>query len=376
MGRLASLDALRGAAAFAVVVQHCLLSFSTFYSNWEMPAANAIPSPLTWRAIHSPLHLLFCGDEAVLLFFVLSGYVLSLQFLADRPRPPTVKYLVKRFVRLYLPYAAAVALACVLMTFGRRFEKPALSDFFFFSWSAPVSLALLRDKALLIGAEEHNHLNLVTWTLVYEMRISLVLPALAWFVRRVRTGWVLVIALAVWGGAVVAMRVTQTSVYGGSLLATASVAPLFVIGAVLAKERQGLHAAFERGGRALPPIALALALWLFIFKWMPNGDRLADDWQTFPSTIGAAALIVCALEVGSLARVFTSDPLRWLGKVSYSLYLIHLPTLLTLAYVGHRWVPVTWLVLAAIPLSLPVAAVFHRLVEVPSQRLGRRLAGA
>ena len=64
---------------------------------------------------------------------------------------------------------------------------------------------------------------------------------------------------------------------------------------------------------------------------------------------------------------------RWLGRVSYSLYLVHLPIFLALYPVLAGRVPFPAAALLLIVASLAAAAVMHRLVEAPATRLGRRL---
>ena len=73
--RLSSLDGLRGVAALIVVVHHSMLvspNLAAAYYGGEVEglAANIVT--------YSPLHLLWGGKEAVVVFFVLSGLVLVL----------------------------------------------------------------------------------------------------------------------------------------------------------------------------------------------------------------------------------------------------------------------------------------------------------
>ena len=79
------LDALRGVAALSVVVSHF-----------------ALVGPLEW-ASQSPFRVNSLGHQAVILFFILSGFVLTLQLRSSR----SISYrdfLVKRICRIYLPY--------------------------------------------------------------------------------------------------------------------------------------------------------------------------------------------------------------------------------------------------------------------------------
>ncbi len=90
------------------------------------------------------------------------------------------------------------------------------------------------------------------------------------------------------------------------------------------------------------------------------------------SGVGAAGLIVVAIGSPFARRLLEARPVLWLGKVSFSLYLVHAPILATLAFSfgDERW----WLVgIVGVPLSLLIAAGFFQLVERPSHGLARRV---
>lgn len=107
--RLTSLDGLRGLAALVVLAHHALLTMSGFSSvYWAEP----FPSWVTPFA-YTPLHALWAGQEAVLVFFVLSGAVLMVP---GCPRSPTG-------VACVLPQPPRPAL-CPRLLRGRRRPCP------------------------------------------------------------------------------------------------------------------------------------------------------------------------------------------------------------------------------------------------------------
>ena len=65
----------------------------------------------------------------------------------------------------------------------------------------------------------------------------------------------------------------------------------------------------------------------------------------------------------------------WLGKVSYSLYLIHVPLLLAAVHLTYGRAPLGVTIPAVVAASLLCAELMHRFVELPSIRLGRVLGG-
>lgn len=74
--RIYQLDALRGLAAFSVVIGHCLGVFPFIAADGYEKDIIPIISILTY----SPLHLFWAAHEAVVLFFVLSGFIVSSLF--------------------------------------------------------------------------------------------------------------------------------------------------------------------------------------------------------------------------------------------------------------------------------------------------------
>jgi len=88
----------------------------------------------------------------------------------------------------------------------------------------------------------------------------------------------------------------------------------------------------------------------------------------------ASVLIVAFLLGNRHAASALETPVpAWLGRVSYSLYLIHLP-ILTAAIHGLGPVLPLWAIMAiAVPTALIAAELFYRAVEAPSMRLGKRL---
>ena len=95
----------------------------------------------------------------------------------------------------------------------------------------------------------------------------------------------------------------------------------------------------------------------------------------YTCTLGAALLMALAIGSPRARRVLEVPPLLWLGRVSYSLYLIHVPVLLVTVHGLHGLLPLEALLLLAIPLALLAAEAMNRWVEQPSIALARRLPG-
>jgi peptidoglycan/LPS O-acetylase OafA/YrhL len=100
------------------------------------------------------------------------------------------------------------------------------------------------------------------------------------------------------------------------------------------------------------------------------GDYLWDWVVTF----AVSGLIACSIGIAPLARYLQKPPLAFLGKISYSLYLLHVIVLLSVIhFAGVRFGATVSLILTAV-LIVPVSYMSYVFLERPGIRLGRLLA--
>jgi peptidoglycan/LPS O-acetylase OafA/YrhL len=142
----------------------------------------------------------------------------------------------------------------------------------------------------------------------------------------------------------------------------------FVLGALLAQNAERVRAALARWPAMGRAVFLGAGL---VLTWGPS-----QHFHNIVSALGACIVIAAALSPGRIERFLMLPSLRWLGKISYSLYLVHVPVLLTVYYLARDRVPLPIIALAAVPLALLAAAAFHRLIEAPAMRLGHTLTRA
>lgn len=362
--RLRSLDGLRGLAALVVVVHHCLLTSDAFFLP-QIGLTGGGGGAWAWWLLHSPVRLVWAGAEAVLVFFVLSGFVL--QVLVSRASFSWVSYYPSRMARLYLPAWAAVVLALLVGEFLVG-ALPAASSQWLRQHSGDPAASQLPGQLLLLV--DLGGVNGPLWSIRWEVVYSLALPLTALGVVAARRRPLLA-AVALLGVAMVG------AVTGWSALLYL---PVFCLGALMASHHErlrGVARSAERYPLAWPACAVAAVLLL-------TGRWLLDPWLDGPvssalvgAQVAGAALVVLLFVHWPAARSVGEVPvLQWLGTVSFSLYLVHEPVLVVIASaLGERW-SVPLLLVLAVPASLVTAAVFHRLVEAPSHRfaqwLGRR----
>lgn len=344
--RFASLDGLRGLAAVVVVFHHTALAVPALLAATKDGTGN---SGWVWWLTNTPLHIVWAGTEAVFIFFVLSGFVLTLPFLRSETSPWGAYYR-KRLLRLYLPVWGAIVFALVLWAlFGRSSTTGN-------SWvdahaARPTLLSLFGDLTLL----SPSLLDGTLWSLKWEVAFSLLLPiyVAAAVVGRKLGGWTFLVPPALVFAGVLAHSDALTYL------------PMFLLGSLLATGGRASSAA-----KSLPkPIRLPLGVVTIALLtqgwWAPSGEAIG----TALAVVGAALTLLIFLGLPTARRIAEHRITQGLGRWSYSLYLVHLPVVITL--VGVAAVPLPALPPLALALSLCCAAVFHRLVESPAQALAR-----
>jgi peptidoglycan/LPS O-acetylase OafA/YrhL len=359
--RIGQLDSLRGVAALTVVIGHFTNIFPQKFAGTNF----------WWNLVTStPLSCVMAGHQAVIFFFVLSGFVLSIPFY--QRSVPYTPWIIKRCCRIYLPYYGAMLLAMLLVAYCAATPIPSLGEWFNQSFQEPVSGQAVLNHLLLIGSFANWEFNPVVWSLVMEMRISLLFPLLMMLVTRVRW-WQSLVAVYVAGnlGFVLLQRVLP---WQNDYALTLIYVPEFVVGALLARYRRELVAWYRtvRWPAKAAAIAAAICLYTYPHWFLPQIHRLhLRPLNDFVTTLGVVVFIVFSLASISLSSVLLSRPLVALGKASYSLYLVHTVCLLTAIHLLFGRVPL-WGILVIAGLWVAIATgTFYFVLERPSIELGR-----
>lgn len=363
--RLVELDGVRGLACVAVLIHHTLLTTQALSEIGAHPGAPT-SGPLSWALTRTPLHLLWGGYEAVLVFFVLSGislvYPVARRYRQGRPTS-WAAYYPQRLIRLYAPFAAATALTAVCLLVAPRPEGAALSDWVMIHETDASPRAIAKDLLLM---RVYSFRNNPLWTLRYEIIFSLVLPlviAAVALAARLRLSLPLLAAL---------LLLAREGTLEGSFFL-----PVFAVGAVIGWHWGRTPTPLQRTGWATP--AACLALVAIMLPWYLSPLHATSRWWATPAVIAAvAALLTLIVRFGACGSVLRSAPVQWLGRLSFSLYLVHDPVILTLRHLTADHSPAMTLV-AAPPLAFLVAIGFQRVIEQPAHRLsrsvGRRIEG-
>lgn len=365
---LGFLDGLRGLAALYVLIFHArwLLweGFTEGYS--KHPALYTLPA----RLVAYGSLLFYYGHQAVIFFFVLSGFVIHLRTARALKADPvgarfgTLRYLWRRARRVYPVLLLTIAVTFVLDSIGRGagfsvYEGRTLYGLIndvrpAFDWGR-----LLNIAALIPGAPEWGS-NIPLWSLRLEWAFYLAYPLLWPVVRRTFGGAM----LAVIGAC--ALSFVPSLWPFEALRLTAALLIVWWMGAVLAEIEAG-RSRLRYGQVAWLAILLPV-LPFSVEPFVRMNDTLRDVLWGLAFTGLLAALLAWRNRGGSLRLL---ERLRPLGDFSYTLYAIHFPILFLLSGwliacspdgtlpMGYEWVAV------GIGLCLAVAFGSHWLAERP-----------
>jgi peptidoglycan/LPS O-acetylase OafA/YrhL len=357
---------MRGVAALIVCLSHFGVIFlpnttSLDAKNWGV-GEHAIEM--------SVANILINGHFAVCLFFVLSGYVLSQGFMVDGDPARIWKAAAKRYPRLMLPALASVLFAwAALKTGSSHFAAviPLTGRHIDGSDTTTISFgsAVIQGAYGVFFSGEFS-LNGILWTIRTEFYGSFLVFGLLLAFGRSSWRW------AGYGAAIVLLYSTYYMAF-----------PIGVaIAALTARERPG----------GAPLLALAIAGIGLILASYPNYSAregiwivplvvFGEDARLISRILGAACLLLAAT-LSPAARSIDHPISRFLGRISYSVYLIHYTILSSLTCGLVLWLAPVMGYLPAIgaafaitmPAVVLAAYAFTRLIDEPATRLADRFA--
>ena len=382
--RVRYLDGLRGIAAVAVVLFHFLYFF--------LPAAifGSGPGKLGSAEIgwlhDSLLYGLVSGSFAVSVFFVLSGFVLGLPYCLNRERQTLFRSVYRRYPRLALPILATNLLYGLLMATnlisaqlvatasaitGTLSEGNSLGQ--------PVHwLELIRFSLWDVFSHIHYEVNPVLWTMHIEMIGSLlVFGLLLLFGRSAKRWWAygLLGLIGLWRyplflSFLLGLLLCEAYILNrlGWLKSPVIQIPLLLLVFYLA---------------AIPTHPFSFYTqtttysWVASLTWLPIENR---RWLVL--VIAAAALIAIILQNQWLQRILQNRLAIFLGRISFSLYLVHMAVVSTVCTQLFLWLGNDGDYLGAaiisfaigFPVCLGVAWFVTRWIDEPAIRFSRNFA--
>jgi peptidoglycan/LPS O-acetylase OafA/YrhL len=353
--KLRQFDSLRGLAALVVVICHIHVGFNMHNATF------GFSDIVAW--VVNPTHTFFFGEVAVYLFFVLSGFVLSVGYFKSFERAYLYKLVAKRIPRLFLPVLATSFLYWLALRYNLLYHQPVIdinhSTWFARFWNQEYSLSelvinctyglfILNDRTICLN------INSVLWTMPIEFVYSYILFVALFFVKNKRSVLIYDTLL------LISVFTLDSHFYLLAFGLGLNIAYLYTHG------RFALSKWWSFGFVA---VAMVLATNVFGHFW---GKELF-----FAS--GSACIVFVFAFNDDWAANFSSPFLVYLGKISFSLYLIHLLILATLSsrlyvFLYHVWgygFEVTYAITFAFSLlvSFLSAILVYSWIEKPSLKL-------
>jgi peptidoglycan/LPS O-acetylase OafA/YrhL len=324
------LDSIRGLAALSVVFCHLLWAFYP-YMNSRDSTVLIEHSTLAILLSLTPLRVIYDGSFAVSIFFVLSGFVLSFSFIHSHDVQQLSNAAIRRYIRLVFPIAVSVLFAFSLQASGLLWHRTAadlsgnhvwLNKLYNFYPSLENAL-----REGLYGSffafNESTSYNPVLWTMAPELFGSFFVFGFLSLFGQLRCRWVL---------------------YCCFILIFLCLRNFFLLNFLFGMMLCNLY---KRAGYSsnspgankdykVPAVAWTYLLILgvvlgsfssFIIPASLQNHFLVDDLRR---SFGAVAIIAGILFCPFYANLMKVRAIAFLGKISFSLYLLHLPIICSL----------------------------------------------
>ncbi|WP_299197643.1 acyltransferase [uncultured Amphritea sp.] len=333
---LLSMEGLRGVAVFLVFWVH----YSSLVDPWLSGSSIYVSN-----FIHSFGHL------GVDLFFVLSGFLIY-GSIVDKNDFSVTEYGRRRIQRIY-PTFLIVFSAYLVLSFIFPSESKLPQS------TLDKTIYIIQNLLLLPGIFDIKPIITVAWSLSYEVFYYLLIPFVVFLLKL--KSWKVNNRLLFWGGASAAGLILF-SLFGGPARLL-----MFISGILLFEIYSKKQYTIRKGGT----IFLFMALTIFGLKSIFKFDYALSILAIFILFI---LLCLCAFNQQSKTyKWLTYTPLRWLGNMSYSYYLIHGLTLKFCFLVIGIVLPASfnsvslyyWLWVPLFVLTLVVSFILFCIVERP-----------
>lgn len=365
MENIRYLHIIRGFAAFFVLLAHAKWpfwiggrAFLTQTPFWDLDLIDKTGFALALISSN--------GTAMVVIFYVLSGFIIAHSYAKNKW---TYKqFIVNRSLRVYIPYIASALIAGLLLFFSYQLASPLfeapLKDYHHrvgTAYKEGLNIQNFIKTIFFVKEERINYFgfNYVYWSLLYEMIFYLLFPLLLKYLRHIFLATAVIFPLHIFYQPLPEINywylyLTEYLFYFSSGI---YLYRLFVSGKIN----------FYKDSAVLKKSGLLVIMCTCFFASQLIGFSQYKSISFLAAISMALAWITYLLLYGSkngfLTRVF-----MFLGRISYSLYLIHVPLLLlfySLCFYFFSFHSYTspWLYLLFALMVLPFAFGFYALFE-------------
>jgi peptidoglycan/LPS O-acetylase OafA/YrhL len=343
------MEGLRGFAVFLVFLVH----YATLVQPWIIGNTNLLNFSI---ALHS------IGNAGVDLFFVLSGYLIYGSLIARSQ--PFLRFIGRRIQRIY-PAFTAVFLLYLFLSFVFPAENKIPADLL------GGTIYILQNFLLLPGLLPIEPMITVAWSLSYEMFYYLITPVIIGLfgLRKRTSAWRVFFFIIIAAGFSL-----FCGIFGGPIRLVMFVSGMLLYEIVKNKRISPLSGSFGL-------VALCVGLLGMLLPVSGSGGYVIKI-----SILFVSFFLLCFSSFRNpaawLSRSFAWTPLRWLGNMSYSYYLLHglalkasflVLTKVLPASVGYG--PVFFLMLLPITFGLTLipTSILFLIIERPFSLAGQKV---
>ncbi len=372
--RLNLLDAGRGIAALMIVFHHAYghLMDKYLYQPWSVSDAGQKIKTILYYLFWIPDHI---NHEAVLFFFILSGFCIHYQAArllsaGELQVIHPLKFYFKRLARIIPPLLVALLITYFCDSWSEGLLQNVDAQMPHSNQMASAVEGAYTDKSAFFGNlsllmpffVKPYGTNWPLWALGYEAWYYVFYPVWFWMTRS-------------FGGIVaftVSMSVALLSVifihgHGFSLYPVLSTWWLWCLGAILAEVHAGRYKLRWLNTIPIWLLGLGIFLILFVLSTFPPKHSLISY------ALWGPILGVLVFKCGSSKVNKVTSGFSFIGRFSYSLYIIHMPILILLSAFWLRYYgPLPhfpWLVFSGIICAVIAGWAIALLVEHPLERL-------
>lgn len=301
--RIKELIGLKGLAASIVVLNHYVLAF---YPN--LMDKGSIGKAL----VHTPLNIIYNGNFAVCMFFVISGFLLSYKFFMYDDEDSIRSTAVRRYLRLMIPMLISILICYIMMKSNVLFHIEA-ANFTESKWLEshynfnPNIIDAIQQAFFGIFLGKSATYNSVLWTMFYELWGSFLTLSIISIFKKSKNRFIIYMILSI--------------VFCNTYFLA------FILGIVICDfTTSEIKKEFEISF-PYKMILLLIGIWLSSY----NGARIynfmhvsfINDYSAFYHSLGAALLVYITLNSSFLRNVCCSKYIMILGNYSATIYYFH-----------------------------------------------------
>lgn len=360
----AALGGVRGVMCLFVIFSH----LDAFIGALASPTSHYSQDSFVWHASR-----LLNGNFAVCVFYVLSGYVLLLVFSKDGEYRHLSSGFAKRYFRLTPVALSSLLLAyCLQITIGFHNREAAYAigghEWLSRWYASPFSLLDALKQGTWGIYRKRVFINFPLWSLWIELWASLFLYAFAALFFKYRKFWLIALL----------SMIPLIAIFRDNGL----YASLFLVGAIILRYPR------LRAGSYLIILAAFLEIqnpWTDFIGVASSDIRKIGivptiDIDTWCHAIAASLFVMIVLKSPLLIKILSTKLCKSLGDISYSLYACHVPVMMSVgawilvfgASRGHLHAASGAAIVATFIISIALAAIITRLIDIPSQRIASK----